>query len=117
MSNWIRWHRDGRGFTHTVTITSKGVIVANYRVTRRGNIRRELVLVPKKLTLNQNGRRVLFEEYYDEVKIKSLITALSDLASIALGREDCEHIVGELEKIIIHLDYLKNLLKEAFSNE
>lgn len=112
LSEWIKWHRDGRGFTYRVTITSKGTIIVNYRLTRNGNIRRDLVLMSKrsKSSRDFNGK-LLFEEYYDKRKINALIQALRDLSSLSSPDSSSLNLIDEIEKIIVHLSFLKKFLK------
>jgi len=112
LSDWIKWHKDGRGFTYKVTVTSKGAIIVNYRLTRNGNIRRDLILIPKRSSYAKeyNGK-ILFEEYYDNLKINALIQALRDLASIPSANSSSLNLIHEIEKIIVHLSFLKKFLK------
>ena len=112
MSSWIRWHRDGRGFSYVVLASSKGLVIANYRLTRSGNVRRELILVPKRSDASRSEGKLLFEEYYDRGKVNSLIQALRDLTSTPpqLSPRD---LVFELDKVILHLNYLKKLFLEV----
>lgn len=112
MSDWIKWHRDGRGFTHKVTVTPKGIIIANYRLTKNGNIRRDLILVPKRSNYpKEYDGKFLFGEYYDNLKINALIQALRDLSSLPPNNPDSINLIYEVEKIIIHLSFLKKFLK------
>ncbi len=115
MSNWIKWHKDYRGFSHTVMITAKGLIIANYRITRNGAIRRELILLPKRKISNRKEGKIIFEEYYDQIKIKSLIQALNNLTLNISDKNSFEDIISEIEKIITHLNYLKFLFREVRS--
>jgi len=109
LSSWIRWHRDGRGFSHVVMASPKGLIIANYRLMRSGGVRRELILVPKRSEVGRGGGKLLFEEHYDKFKVSSLIQALKDLSSIS-SRSSLEDLVSELDKVILHLNFLKKLV-------
>ncbi|MEM3615879.1 MAG: hypothetical protein QXX09_04430 [Candidatus Methanomethylicia archaeon] len=107
MPDLIRWDDDGRGFMILLKVVEKYSSLLSFRFIEN-SIRVRLVLYPKRYIKGYDDR-IVFERILNANEFDEFIKALNKLESMIFSYEFS--FAYELNKVISHLNWLRNYLK------
>ena len=109
LSKFIVWDYDSRGFMIPIKIHEKYVAFLSFRLVE-DKVSLTLKIYPKKtLKPGKYGGKIVFESMISTDEFKAFIKALEKIDSLLVN--SVPSLVNELDKVILHLNWLKNLVR------
>jgi hypothetical protein len=113
LSRFVVWDDDSRGFMIPIKVHEKYVAFLSFRLME-DNVGLTLRIYPKRtLRPGKYSGKVVFESIIGADEFKAFIKALESISSLLVN--GAPSLVNELDKVILHLNWLRNMVRgDAF---
>jgi|GEM_PF-1191178 len=108
LSRFVVWDNDARGFMIPIKVHEKYVAFLSFRLVE-DKVGLTLKIYPKRmLKFGMYGGKIVFESIINIDEFKAFIKALESIGSLLVN--DAPSLVNELDRVILHLNWLRNLI-------
>jgi AAA+ ATPase superfamily predicted ATPase len=105
----VVWDKDARGFMIPIKVHEKYVAFLSFRLVE-DKVGLTLKVYPKRmLKFGNYSGKIVFESIINIDEFKAFIKALESIGSLLVN--DVPSLVNELDRVILHLNWLRNLVR------